>query len=38
VSWTPNPSLKKGTYTANVDWDFGPFGKLKATTTFEVGK
>jgi hypothetical protein len=38
VSWTPEKSLAKGTYTATADWDLGPFGKLKATKEFRLGE
>jgi hypothetical protein len=38
VSWTPDKSLAKGTYTATVEWNVGPFGKLKADTPVKVGE
>jgi hypothetical protein len=34
VSWTPDKGLTKGTYTASVEWNFGPFGKLSAKQVF----
>jgi hypothetical protein len=34
VSWTPDKGLAKGTYTASVEWNYGPFGIVSAKQVF----
>jgi hypothetical protein len=38
VSWTPDKSVKLGTYTATVKWDLGALGKVTASKKIKVDR